>query len=79
MSTTTINASKQTWARSGTQSSWSAARDATSSLSHINYTTIQSSTTQAINPQLLVKYISQTEKEIFTKSRELFSFLILQQ
>ena len=38
MATTNINASKQTFATSGTQSTWSAARNATSSDSHINYT-----------------------------------------
>ena len=41
MATTTINASKQTWAQSGTQTSWSAARDATSSSTHSNFTTTQ--------------------------------------
>ncbi len=48
MSTTTINAGKQTAAQSGTKSSWSAARNATSSAIHINYTTIQSNNTSAI-------------------------------
>lgn len=48
MATTTINASKQTYARSGTQSTWSAARDATSSLTHTNYTTTQVNNASAI-------------------------------
>jgi len=49
MATTTINASKQTRARSGTQSSWSAARGATSSANHTNYTTTQTNVDTAIN------------------------------
>lgn len=48
MATTTINASKQTRARSGTKTSWSAARDATSSAAHTNYTTTQANVTNAI-------------------------------
>ena len=48
MATTTINASKQTFARSGTKTSWSAARDATSSTTHTNYTTTQVNVTTAI-------------------------------
>ncbi len=48
MATTTINASKQTWARSGTKTSWSAARDATSSSTHTNYTTTQTNVINAI-------------------------------
>jgi len=48
MATTTINASKQTRARSGTQTTWSAARDATSSNNHTNYTTTQANVTNAI-------------------------------
>ena len=48
MATTTINASKQTRARSGTQTSWSAARDATSSANHTDYTTTQTDVDTAI-------------------------------
>ena len=48
MATTNINASKQTYATSGTQTSWSAARNATSSNSHINYTS-QSNRSNAIS------------------------------
>ncbi len=48
MATTTINASKQTLAKSGTQSSWSAARDASSSSTHTNYTTTQTNVANAI-------------------------------
>lgn len=48
MATTTINASKQTWGRSGTQTSWSAARNATSSNIHTNYTTTSTNVTTAI-------------------------------
>ena len=35
-------------ARSGTKTSWSAARDATSSTAHTNYTTTQANVTNAI-------------------------------
>ena len=48
MATTTVNASKQTRARSGTQTSWSAARDATSSANHTDYTTTQTDVDTAI-------------------------------
>tara|TARA_R110000850_G_scaffold194674_1_gene321196 strand:+ start:2923 stop:3645 length:723 start_codon:yes stop_codon:yes gene_type:complete len=48
MATTNIDASKQTFARSGTQTSWSAARNATSSNLHTNYTTTQTSRFDAI-------------------------------
>tara|TARA_R110000765_G_scaffold183968_1_gene289780 strand:- start:207 stop:920 length:714 start_codon:yes stop_codon:yes gene_type:complete len=41
MATVNINASKQTWADSGSQSSFTAARNATSSQTHTNYTTTQ--------------------------------------
>ena len=48
MATTTINASKQTRARSGTKTTWAAARDATSSNNHTNYTTTQTNASNAI-------------------------------
>jgi len=48
MATINIDASKQTFARSGTKTSWSAARNATSSNSHINYTTTQTNSNYAI-------------------------------
>jgi hypothetical protein len=41
MATANINASKQTWADSGSQNSFSGARNATSSMTHTNYTTTQ--------------------------------------
>jgi hypothetical protein len=49
MATTNIDASKQTFAQSGTQTSWSAARNATSSNAHTNYTTSQSNRGNAIS------------------------------
>lgn len=48
MATTNIDADKQTFARSGTKTSWSAARDASSSLTHTNYTTTSTNVTNAI-------------------------------
>jgi len=45
MATVTINASKQTWATSGAQSTWSAARNALFSDSHTNYTSQTTKTT----------------------------------
>ncbi len=48
MATANIDASKQTFTRSGTKTSWSAARDATSSLNHTNYTTTQANVAAAI-------------------------------
>lgn len=45
MATVNINASKQTWASSGTQSTFSAARNATSSNTHTNYTSQANKTT----------------------------------
>ena len=48
MATTTINASKQTRAKSGTKTTWAAARDATSSNNHTNYTTTQTNVSNAI-------------------------------
>ena len=55
MATTTINASKQTYAQSGTQTSWSAARDASSSFIHTNYTTTQTNVSKAIQEIYSVK------------------------
>jgi len=70
MSTTTINASKQTWARGGNQASWSAARDATSSSTHTNFTT-----TQGIIPSAISEvYISDRKGDFYQVQRAFFFF-----
>lgn len=70
MATTNIDASKQTFARSGTQTSWSAARNATSSDSHTNYTTTQTNDSAAIQ----VLYSSGRGGGIYVVNRSFFFF-----
>ena len=48
MATANINADKQTWADSGSQTSFTAARNATSSTTHVNYTNSQFNRSDAI-------------------------------
>jgi hypothetical protein len=70
MATANIDASKQTFARSGTKTSWSAARDATSSLTHTNYTTTSTNTTNAIAEA----YLSGRGGGAYVVQRSLFFF-----
>ena len=70
MSTTTINAGRQTTANSGNQSSWSAARDASSSANHADYTTTQVGRNNAIQE----RYSTGPKGDAFRLARAFFYF-----